>query len=161
MKTGKLKKQTNIVQTAGIGFGVAGILGDILVNKSFTFSWMSIMGSFTGVSIFLVCKEILKENMRTERRKLDRIIEGFDEEFAGFQEIAQYLMNTFLRDATTSERETFKSYILNIHFAHEELIKIRDDMKANEVSLMKETVDNFNVLKENFGNLYNSYVGNF
>lgn len=160
-RTEILRKKTRIVETTGIGIGLAGIAGDVLVNKSFTFSWISIMGTFTGVSIYLVCKEILKENARKERRKLDRIIEGFDEDFAGFREIAQYLMNTFLKDASNEDREVFKKYILNIHFAHERLLEIRNDMKITERSLTSETAENFVVLKENFGNLYNSYMRNF
>lgn len=156
-----LRRKIKIVQNAGIGIGLAGIIGDLLVNRSITFSWMTVVGSFTGVSIYLVCKDILRDNNKTECKKLDMIIEGFDEDFAGFREIAQFLMNTFLKDASSSEREVFKNYILNIHFAHETLMQIRSDMKSTKRSALSETIENFHVLKMNFGNLYNSYMGNF
>lgn len=161
MRTEYLRRKAIIFQNAGIGLGLAGLIGDSLANKSLTFSWMTAVGSFTGLSIYLLSKNILNENNKKECKKLDRIIEGFDEDFAGFREIAQFLMHVFLKDASSSERDVFKNYILNIHFAHEKLMEIRTNMKSTRESALSETTENFNVLKLNFGNLYNSYMGNF
>lgn len=158
LRTQQLKQNVNLVRKIGIPLGLLGIAADCYYHGTFSPSWASIMGTFTGVTVYLVCKEMIKEDQRRVGKKLNHLIETFDEDFAGFKVIAMFIMENLLENSEQLHKEIFRNYIINIHNSHEKLMEIKTTMNPLEMSTrIQETKSKFETLRQNFRNMLTSY----
>lgn len=151
------KRTANNVKKFAIPFGLLGFAADCLYHRSFSFSFPSIMSTFTGITVYLVCRNIISVRESERGKKIDQFIETFDEEFAGFKVIAMYLMEDFLRNSPQSHKEIFRNYILNIHNSHARLMEIKKGSELSTDSTFIETRENFIIARDNAERMVQSY----